>query len=353
MPRRKRAVPEFKLAQPGGTGTSFYVTWSAGRRTQRISTRTANEAEAKRFLADYVAGWDAPPEKAKITVSEVIDLYLKNKKEEYEMRGENTEYSRSNYQLMKGTLELIRPRFGHLHPSQLTLGMGRLYIKDMQKAGLALGTIRKRITLFNAAMRHGWKDGAIDEPRGLQLPPESPPKEVIMTAEQARQFLAEIKTPHIRLFALLALHTLSRKTAILQLQWKQVDMEKRLIDFNIDGRVRTKKRRTPSKINNVLYAALEEALQLAETDFVIEYKGLPCAEIRVAFSKVAKRVGMPWVTPHILRHTGGSLLAMEGVPLKKIAEQMGDTEKTVEKHYLKFTPDYLKQTSETLEKIYG
>ena len=49
--------------------------------------------------------------------------------------------------------------------------------------------------------------------------------------------------------------------------------------------------------------------------------------------------GMPWVTPHIMRHTFASLLASRGVSLFKIAKWLGDDPRVVESRYAKIIPN--------------
>ena len=53
----------------------------------------------------------------------------------------------------------------------------------------------------------------------------------------------------------------------------------------------------------------------------------------------------PAVSFHVLRHTHGSTLAMKGVPMAVIAEQLGhaDTRMT-EKHYAHLAPSYVADT---------
>jgi integrase len=53
----------------------------------------------------------------------------------------------------------------------------------------------------------------------------------------------------------------------------------------------------------------------------------------------------PAVSFHVLRHTHGSTLAMRGVPMGVIAEQLGhaDTPMT-EKHYAHLAPSYVADT---------
>ena len=49
-------------------------------------------------------------------------------------------------------------------------------------------------------------------------------------------------------------------------------------------------------------------------------------------------MGYRWVTPHIMRHTFGSLLASRGCSIYKIAIWMGDEVATMQKHYAKPLP---------------
>jgi integrase len=53
----------------------------------------------------------------------------------------------------------------------------------------------------------------------------------------------------------------------------------------------------------------------------------------------------PAISFHALRHTHGSTLAMRGVPMAVIAEQLGhaDTRMT-EKHYAHLAPSYVAET---------
>lgn len=53
----------------------------------------------------------------------------------------------------------------------------------------------------------------------------------------------------------------------------------------------------------------------------------------------------PAVSFHVLRHTHGSTLAMRGVPMGIIAEQLGHADTRVtEKHYAHLAPSYVADT---------
>ena len=102
-----------------------------------------------------------------------------------------------------------------------------------------------------------------------------------MTPEQVSILLKCCISPHVKLFALLALHTLSRKQAILDLTWDRVDLVNKRIDFNLPDMPENKKRRVVVPIiSKTLMSALKEAQELAVTDHVIEYAESNVYEIR-------------------------------------------------------------------------
>ena len=67
-------------------------------------------------------------------------------------------------------------------------------------------------------------------------------------------------------------------------------------------------------------------------------KGTCRYDFRRPFEKYMKEIGYEWVTPHLMRHTFASLLAIKGVSLYKIAAWLGDTLATTEKHYAHLLP---------------
>jgi integrase len=71
-------------------------------------------------------------------------------------------------------------------------------------------------------------------------------------------------------------------------------------------------------------------------------------DFRKPFTDYMKAQGVPWITPHIMRHTFASLLASSGVSIFKIATWLGDDVATVQKHYAKLLPG-----DKDIEKAFG
>ncbi len=61
-------------------------------------------------------------------------------------------------------------------------------------------------------------------------------------------------------------------------------------------------------------------------------------DFRKPFAEYVKKKGPAWLTPHIMRHTFASLLAIAGVSIFKIAQWLGDDVLIVGRHYAHLMP---------------
>jgi integrase len=87
----------------------------------------------------------------------------------------------------------------------------------------------------------------------------------------------------------------------------------------------------------------------AVTDWVIEYGGGPVASIKKGFKNAAIRSGIA-ATPHMLRHSAAVWMAEAGRAMAEIAQYLGhNDQRTTEKTYARFTPDFLRGAAKALE----
>ncbi len=348
MARKRRDTPEFKLVRRKNS-SYWYVYWSIRRKPCYVSTGTADETEAHHFLREYRRGWITPYVGEALSVETCIDLYLKHKKHEIEVADQPTR----NYKELEYTLNPIKERLGSYKVEALNRAVFRDVTKEWQKAKLKAATIRKRWNIFTATMNHAEKEELIKKVPHKEKPDGPPPRDLWMHPDQAKAFFKESEHVHVKLFCMLAFHTLSRRSAILELTWDRVYLDQDRIDFHIPGRTRSTKRRVMARINTPLKNVLEEALEFAVTDYVIEFNKRRVASIQRLFSAHAEKVEMPWVTPHVLRHTGATLLAQKGMPIWEIAGLLGDTAATTDKKYAHHDPEHLKSTTDALADIYN
>lgn len=62
-------------------------------------------------------------------------------------------------------------------------------------------------------------------------------------------------------------------------------------------------------------------------------------DFRRAFSDYMNAQGVPWLSPHVMRHSFASICASKGIDIYRIATWLGDDVRVVQKHYAKLRPD--------------
>lgn len=334
MPRPRNNSLRPHLRQIGKT---FYICYHRNGRSQKISARTTDRASAELALAEFIgkaqkaASFSAVP-----TIGEILNAYEKQKEKE------------GKSEAVRWQIKPLRAFFGSLVAESLTDNVIDAYVSSRE--GVKPGTVRRDLTVLVAALNFAKRKKAIAEVPKIALPAQSPKREYWITKDEFTRLLEESKkTFHLYVFVSLAIGTLARKSALLGLTWDRVDFKTGLIDL-VDPDIRqTNKRRSVVPMNETLRAVLLLAKEAAQTNNVVEYHGQPVDDIKKAFARCARRAGLPDVTPHILRHSGATWLAMAGIPMYEIARYLGHTDiKTTYRIYAKYSPDYLRKAAELL-----
>jgi integrase len=115
------------------------------------------------------------------------------------------------------------------------------------------------------------------------------------------------------------------------------------------GEHRTKGRATVPMTEDTA-EILRDAREAALTDCVIEYGGKPVGSVKKAFARAAARAGVPWCTPHVLRHSAAVHMAEARVSMSEISQYLGHSNTYItERVYARFSPTYLQQAANALE----
>lgn len=202
-------------------------------------------------------------------------------------------------------------------------------------------TARYELLMLSTALNWAVNKGHVSTRKQVWLPAKDEYEIRYLEREAFERFFEAVKAPHARLYVLLAIYTIARPAAILELEWAQVDFERRLIRLNPPGRRQTAKKRPVVPINDELYEALVEAHAARQSSHIIERGAEPIRSIKKAFQAASERSGVK-ATPYTLRHTGAVWAAEAGVTMAELAQLMGhDDDRTTQKHYARFSPDYL------------
>ena len=350
-------MPSYTLRQ-ADTGV-FYIHWTEGRRSKRVSTGQKEEAKAQIFYAHWLIGEQQDTANgATFTVAELWGEYLSRHVEKNNITSDGP----------AGAWKNLKVHFGALTLSQIEEknadGDDKVeqYVKlraagTIGKRPAAPATIRYEISILKACFNWCAKPKQkIIKPADIpvfDLPPDSDARDRWLRNDEIQKMVsaaAELREDDAKLgtaerFVWLALETAARITAILQLTWDRVDFETKVIHYNVPGRRKTRKRRASVPISNALLPVLQRAYKERANEFVVNSE---LFAMERAVKAVAARAGVPDVSPHVLRHTAATHMARRGVSLWKIAGVLGNSVAVVERVYAKHCPDGLADAVELI-----
>lgn len=297
------------------------------RRTLYAEDRPGAEAEARRI---WQAGDDTP-----WTVGRLMTGYIAS------IEG------KPSHQRREDAWKAMKAFWERTDPALIDAQMCQDYARQ-RTAGPA--TTRYELLQVSTALAWGRAAKHIAAKPEMWLPETAERKVRHLTHRQFERFFAGVKAPHARLYVLLGLYTMARPSAILDLTWERVDFERRLVDLNPAGRKQTAKRRPVVKMNDHLHTALEEAYKGRQCAYVVERGAKRVGNIKKAFQAASERSGVH-VTPYTLRHTGAVWAAEAGIAMAALAQFMGhDDDSTTQKHYARFSPDYLANVANAVQR---
>ena len=317
---------------------AYYATWIEDGKQRRASLRTKSRADADEALKAFAEQFEIQNRPNRITVEYVWNAYRE------------TLAGRPSFHTMGFEGRNLIPRLGALDASQLSEEDCRRYISSRIGEGRKAGTVRRELAGLRAASVWAESKGLIDKAPTIPLPPVSPVRDLWLSRNQARDLLAACDLPHVKLFIVLALTTSARMSAILGLTWDRVDFVNGTIDLRDPEVRKSNKGRAITPMNQSARAALEEAQRGALTPFVIEWAGKPVKSVKKGIAAAGRRCGLPWVTPHVFRHTSISWQMQDGVSEFEAAKMAGlSSPSMVRRRYAHLSPDYLKKSADSLE----
>lgn len=245
------------------------------------------------------------------------------------------------YKRLQEAVVPLKAHLGHFRPDQIDQ---RRWDRYGAARKVSAGTLRRERNVLVAAFNLASLKLKIKPP----APP--PPRDRYLTRAEADKLLSAFESHHARLLYTICLYTGCRKGQALELTWERVDFTANRIDFNDPDKPVTVKRRAVVPMGPKLRLCMEEAYRVRTIDAVIEYNGERATRVRWPFLRARQKAGLGRdVTPHVLRHTAASWLAMAGRPIDEAADLLACDPVTLRRVYRKWNPDYLKSAVLALE----
>jgi integrase len=195
-------------------------------------------------------------------------------------------------------------------------------LEELRKDGLAEGwshsTIDRMMGTVSAVLRDCLKRGELE--RAPVVPMYRPPQEEprFLTPSELDVLCWHLPM-HLALAARVAVHTLLRMRAMLQLTWSRVDLEKRRAWVPSAHQKAARSFGLP--LNDEAVRALRGLRFLAgpESRHVFTWLGRPIDDCNtLAFQEGVKAAGLAPLRWHDLRHTGASWAVQSGVTLQEL-----------------------------------
>lgn len=250
-------------------------------------------------------------------------------------------------------IDALTPFFGKMTVSEITPETCRKYAKQR---GVKPATIARELTTLGAALRHDVKELRLTSAPFIRLPKQPPSKDRWLTKQEAAALVRAARHDdqaknHLPRFILVALYTAARKGAILDLSFQQIDVDRKRLDLNPEGREETSKGRAKLPIPDRLVTLLRYWKARAKAKApVVAINGKPVGSVKNSFRSACERAGLKDVTPHTLRHTAATWMAQGGVPMGIIGAYLGQSEAQTTKRYIHHHPDHLKSAAAALNR---
>ena len=237
--------------------------------------------------------------------------------------------------------------------ADLTIPRQKEFIAWLSAKGYANSYVSRTLSVGRAAINMAWKHGEItSRPFIMDLTDRSDAKEPYrLDKTEMKALLTKVQEwPHLYAYVVIALNTLARPDAILDLAPAQVRLDDRHIHLNPKGRKQTKKYRPIVPITDTLLPFL----QRKDVKRFVNWHGAPITDIKKGFKTVVRAAGLSdEITAYSLRHTMAVELRKRGVPAWEVSGLLGHRTPGVTEVYAEFSPDYLSKGREAIDGYFG
>ncbi|WML54347.1 tyrosine-type recombinase/integrase [Neobacillus sp. PS3-12] len=319
-----------------------------GKRKEKSQQGFTSEKEAYKALleikASIINGDVKQVENSNLTISEWLDIWFETHKNDWKITSQIQRQNAIKYQM--------KPLLGKYKLAELDkTTYKRMYINELLKK-YEPSTVRLFHRLFKVAVNAAVDSEIIPRNRFTKITIQGSEEldDNFFTAEELKTFLAVAKRleniTNYTIILLLA-YTGLRKGEALGLTWRNVDFDNKTITVE---RTRDKRGARPPKTKNsyrtiliddsLIYqlkiyrtwcnqTMLSFGKHLSDDDFVfISYQSsTPMGEntLKYCFDRITKNADLKPITPHGLRHTHATILIGQRIPVKVIAERLGNT----------------------------
>ncbi len=343
-----------------------------GKRKRKFVTFHGSKRKAEARMREILNEMDKgiPIDKPDLTVAQHLDKWL-NYKAQY--LSEKTAHDYAGI-----ARRYLKPVLGHIPLILLKPDHVSELHKQMRQKGLSSRSIQYAHRVLSQAMKDAVKWEILGRNVCNSIKAPGPQRKNLKTLDREgiTKLLEASKDTSDYPLTFLAVYTGMRRSELLGLRWKDIDLQQGKLNVN-QVIVRVTGKKLKPKAPKTKYSRRLIILPASAVKLLIDIKlkskkfresaGLewdenalifsnvdgdpicPDAVIR-RFKEVAKTAGFPSLRFHDLRHTHASLLLDQGVPIKAISERLGHASIQITLDtYSHLTEDFQQATAEAFE----
>ncbi|MGM0841374.1 MAG: tyrosine-type recombinase/integrase [Bacillota bacterium] len=330
-------------------GSSWYYVFylgkdANGKRRQKKKRGFKTQIEAEKALIEALNEVNKGTyiEPSKILYKDFLDQWLATKQG---MLGPQT------LTVYKWFLEnKVIPEFGKIPLSDLSVLRIQSYINSLSNQGYSRSSVKKVYEICKNSLDYAVDYELISKnPASKVKLPRQQKKDVINAWDQSEvyTFLNTAKGDPLYIVFLIALTTGMRKSEILGLRWKDVDLDKGLLKINqtlsTDGKyfIQGAKTKTSLRTINLSPKTIDElkhhkkVISSNKKFYKADYQNLDLvactghgtqlnpSNVSRTFNRLCAKANVPKIRFHDLRHTHATLLLSDGTNVKVISERLG------------------------------
>jgi len=196
---------------------------------------------------------------------------------------------------------------------------------ERASTGVSNSTVNRTLEVLRAILRRAALEWEwLDRAPQVRLLPQPKRRVRFLTREEAQRLLAELPA-HLRAMVRFSLATGLRQRNVMELEWSQVNLERRQAWIHPDQAKARKAIAVP--LNAEAMVVLRQA-QGSHSRYVFTYKREPVKQVNTrAWTQALERAGIKDFRWHDLRHTWASWHVQGGTPLH-VLQELGAWEST-------------------------
>jgi site-specific recombinase XerD len=235
------------------------------------------------------------------------------------------------------------------------------YIEYRQNQGVDPSSINVELSALSSSINYAnarWEIDVANPAKGLHFP-KKPGRLRFLEHDEAIRLVTAARAScacYLADFIELSLNTGARKNELLQLRFRSIDFNRRILEIEAHTTKTGKRRYLPinrSALDVLSRRKAERDKLCPESPWVFfKRSGERVKYMEGVFLRAVKKAGLEDFHIHDLRHTFASWLVSEGVELIKVRDLLGHATIGMTERYAHLAPKCLHEAVEVLDKCY-